>query len=62
VALKAASGKVVLLRLPNSRAANVIRRLASVLPGVEADLDAGAVVIVEEARSGKAAAHRKDPR
>jgi predicted nuclease of predicted toxin-antitoxin system len=50
VALKSASGKVVLLRLQNSRAANVIRRLASVLPRVEADLDAGAVVIVEEAR------------
>lgn len=49
-ALKDTAGKVVLLRLPNSRAANVIRRLDSVLPRVELDLAAGAVVIVEESR------------
>lgn len=49
-ALKGTVGKVLLLRLDNSRAANVIRRLASVLPRVEGALAAGAVVIVEEAR------------
>jgi predicted nuclease of predicted toxin-antitoxin system len=49
-ALKDTAGKVVLLRLQNSRAANVIRRLDSVLPRVELDLAAGAVVIVEESR------------
>ncbi|MCK6557078.1 DUF5615 family PIN-like protein [Candidatus Binatia bacterium] len=49
-ALKDTSGKVVLLRLQNSRPANVIRRLDSVLPRVELDLAAGAVVIVEESR------------
>ena len=49
-ALNDASGKVLLLRLQNSRAANVIRRLSSVLPRVEIDLAAGAVVIVEESR------------
>lgn len=43
-ALKDTSGKVVLLRLQNSRPANVIRRLDSVLPRVELDLAAGAVV------------------
>jgi predicted nuclease of predicted toxin-antitoxin system len=49
-ALKDTAGKVVLLRLQNSRAANVIGRLDSVLPRVELDLAAGAVVIVEESR------------
>lgn len=49
-ALKDTAGKVVLLRLQNSRAANVIRRLDSVLPRVELDLAAGALVIVEESR------------
>lgn len=49
-ALKDTAGKVVLLRLQNSRAANVTRRLSSVLPRVERDLAAGAVVIVEESR------------
>lgn len=44
------SGKVLLLRLQNSRAANVINRLTNVLPRVEHDLAAGAVVIVEESR------------
>jgi predicted nuclease of predicted toxin-antitoxin system len=48
--LKETAGKVLLLRLQNSRAANVIRRLDSVLPRVEGDLAAGAVVIVEESR------------
>ena len=48
--LKDTLGKVLLLRLHNTRAANVIRRLTSVLPRVEGDLAAGAVVIVEEAR------------
>ena len=47
-ALKDTAGKVVLLRLQNSRAANVTRRLSSVLSRVERDLAAGAVVIVEE--------------
>jgi predicted nuclease of predicted toxin-antitoxin system len=50
VALKSAAGRVVLLRLQNTRAANVTRRLPSVLPLVKPDLDTGAVVIVEEAR------------
>lgn len=49
-ALKDTAGRVVLLRLQNSRAANVTRRLSSVLPRVERDLAAGAVVIVEESR------------
>jgi predicted nuclease of predicted toxin-antitoxin system len=49
-ALKDTAGKVVLLRLQNSRGANVIRRLDSVLPRVELDLASGAVVIVEESR------------
>ena len=49
-ALEDTAGKVVLMRLRNSRAANVIRRLDSVLPRVELDLAAGAVVIVEESR------------
>jgi len=49
-ALKDTAGKVELLRLQNSRAANVGRRLSSVLPRVERDLAAGAVVIVEETR------------
>jgi len=49
-ALRGTAGKVLLLRLQNSRAANVIRRLSSVLPRVERDLAAGAVVIVEESR------------
>lgn len=49
-ALKDTAGKVVLLRLQNSRAENVIRRLSNVLPRVELDLTAGAVVIVEESR------------
>lgn len=49
-AFKDTAGKVVLLRLQNSRAANVTRRLSSVLPRVEHDLAAGAVVIVEESR------------
>ena len=49
-ALKDTAGKVLLLRLQNSRAANVIRRLNSVLQRVERDLAAGAVVIVEESR------------
>ena len=48
--LKETSGKVLLLRLHNRRAANVIERLTSVLPRVEQDLAAGAVVIVEESR------------
>ncbi len=49
-ALKDTAGKVLLLRLQNGRAANVISRLSSVLPRVERDLAAGAVVIVEESR------------
>jgi len=49
-ALKDTSGKVLLLRLHNNRAANVISRLTSALPRVEDELAAGAVVIVEEAR------------
>ena len=49
-ALRDKPGKVILLRLHNSRAANVINRLKSVLPRVEADLAAGAIVIVEEPR------------
>ncbi|MFQ5668682.1 MAG: DUF5615 family PIN-like protein, partial [Candidatus Binatia bacterium] len=39
-ALKDTSGKVLLLRLHNSRAANVISRLTSVLPSVEGELAA----------------------
>jgi predicted nuclease of predicted toxin-antitoxin system len=49
-ALKDALGKILRLRLHDARAANVIRRLTTVLPRVEAELAAGAVVIVEEAR------------
>jgi predicted nuclease of predicted toxin-antitoxin system len=49
-ALKDTLGKVLLLRLHNMRAANVIRRLTTVLPRVEGELAAGAVVIVEKAR------------
>ncbi len=49
-ALKGTSGKILLLRLHNSRAANVITRLTRVLPRVDRDLAAGAVVIVEESR------------
>lgn len=49
-ALKDTAGKVLLLRLQNSRAANVISRLSRVLPRVERELAAGAVVIVEESR------------
>ena len=49
-ALKGTSAKVLLLRLHNSRAANVIERRPGVLPRVEHDLAAGAVVIVEESR------------
>jgi predicted nuclease of predicted toxin-antitoxin system len=49
-ALKDTPGKVLLLRLHNFRAGNVTRRLAAVLPRVEDELAAGAVVIIEEAR------------
>lgn len=49
-AVKDTAGKVLLLRLQNSRASNVVRRLSTVLPGVEQDLAAGAVIIVEESR------------
>jgi len=49
-ALKDTSGKVLLLRLHNSRARHVIGRLDNVIPRVVDDLEMGAVVTVEETR------------
>ncbi len=49
-ALKDEAGKVLLLRLHNSRADNVISRLGNVIPRVVDDLELGAVVTVEETR------------
>jgi predicted nuclease of predicted toxin-antitoxin system len=42
--------KVVVFRLRNARAANVIARLSTVLSDAQAELDRGAVVSVEESR------------
>ena|SRR6266571_1132516 len=42
--------KVVVFRLRNARAANVIARLSTVLSHAQAELDRGAVVSVEESR------------
>jgi len=41
---------VIVFRLRNARAGNVIARLATVLIGAREDLTAGAVVTVEESR------------
>ena len=47
---KGKPGKVIVFRLRNTRAANVIARLSSVISDCRAELDSGAVVSVEDAR------------
>jgi predicted nuclease of predicted toxin-antitoxin system len=43
-------GKVVVFRLRNTRATNVIARLSSVISNCQSELDSGAVVTVEDSR------------
>jgi predicted nuclease of predicted toxin-antitoxin system len=47
---KGAPAKVIVFRLRNTRATNVIGRLSAVLGDSQAELDRGAVVSVEEGR------------
>ena len=46
---KGMPGKVIVFRLRNTRATNVIARLSSVISTCRAELDSGAVVSVEDA-------------